>query len=135
MLYNRPAVKVLFEQENTQISVQHNDAITTFYFEKGVLYNVDETRSFTKAKDAEVAYDQAMNYLLEQHIMPIDFCKDATGQSVIGTLDDKIYRLIIRPNDVNGIDVILSCKNVHLAPLRSLEGVDFMGFGEHESHE
>jgi hypothetical protein len=126
MIYKMKAVDILFEQANTQLCVRYNGAVTTFYFEQGVLYNVDETRTFEKQKDAETAFQTSVQYLLDLHVMPVEFAAD----HVIATLGDKVYRLILRPNEMNTLDVVLSCKNVRLTPMSKLEGIDFTAFGE-----
>lgn len=63
-LYNVENVQILFEQDNTKIAARHGNMFATYSFNSGSVFNIELSKSYTKAKQAQEAYDACQDYFL-----------------------------------------------------------------------
>lgn len=132
-LYNTEYMQILFEEDNNKIAARQGNMLVVYSFEKGRLYNIQLTKSYTKYKAAKDAYDGCITYFASTGAVAVESNEGIRERSVTVSRAGKVYRLAMIRGEDDQIDVSLSSKMVNVAPRSALEGSDFLELEDEEA--
>jgi hypothetical protein len=125
-LHRTDYMQILFEEDNAKIAARQGNMLAIYTFDKGRLYNIVVTKTYTRAKAARAAYEGCVDYFVSTGAVAVETSEGLFERSITVSRSGKVYRLSMVHSEGDNIDVSLSSKIVNNAPRSALEGSDFI---------